>query len=115
MVDTSMPFDRCLATGKLIGTETRSTVPGSGCKCGHCVRARDIEIAELRQQLAEAQKGLIAVAMLINESTGVAGLHLNGDVAMWSELRKGGRFEEWLSDFDAAIAAPQDPQPKDGK
>lgn len=35
-------------------------------------------------------------ATLMEHSTGVAGLHLNGDVAPWSELTEGGRFEEWL-------------------
>lgn len=48
-------------------------------------------------------RGITAVASLIDESEGVAGLHLNGDLAPWSELRTGGRFEEWLVDFDAAL------------
>jgi hypothetical protein len=39
---------------------------------------------------------------LISESNGVCGLHLNGDVATWDELMKGGRFEEWLSSLDDA-------------
>ena len=51
------------------------------------------------------RKGLSAVRDLINESTGVYGLHLNGDVSPWDELRTGGRFEGWLMDFDAAIDA----------
>lgn len=38
---------------------------------------------------------------LISESHGVAGLHLNGDVAPWDELLPGGRFER-LSSLDAA-------------
>lgn len=33
---------------------------------------------------------------LIDDSEGVVGLHLNGDVAPWEELMEGGRFEEWL-------------------
>jgi len=47
--------------------------------------------------------GLKAVEALINESHGVNGLHLNGDVAPWATLRMGGRFEEWLGDFDNAL------------
>lgn len=47
--------------------------------------------------------GIKAVDALIAESSGVTGLHLNGDVAPWTELRTGGRFEEWLHDFDAAL------------
>lgn len=58
------------------------------------------------EQRAEAMgKGLSAVSALIRDSHGVAGLHLNGDIAPWSELLTGGRFEEWLLDFDAAIAS----------
>ena len=59
-------------------------------------------IKELEAKLAAAEKALDAVGALINESTGVYGLHLNGDPAPWEELRVGGRFEEWLVDFDAA-------------
>lgn len=62
------------------------------------MRAHDRDGERLR-------KGLNAVRELINESTGVYGLHLNGDVSPWDELRTGGRFEEWLMDFDAAIGA----------
>ena len=67
-------------------------------------------IAELEKKLAifktaaagdidrilELEKAVKAVNDLINESYGVAGLHLNGDVAYWDELLAGGRFEEWL-------------------
>lgn len=49
------------------------------------------------------RKGLTAIAQLISESYGVAGLHRNGDVAPWEELRTGGRFEDWLLDFDNAL------------
>jgi hypothetical protein len=41
---------------------------------------------------------------LIDSSEGVAGLHLNGDVASWGSLRKGGRFETWLMRMDEARA-----------
>lgn len=52
--------------------------------------------------IARLSAGIQAVLDLINESEGVAGLHRNGDVAPWDELRTGGRFEEWLEKFDAA-------------
>lgn len=51
---------------------------------------------------------------LIDSSHGVAGLHLNGDVAPWDELLSGGRFEEWLMSLDdartllAAITKPSE-------
>ena len=60
------------------------------------------ENERLAARLAELEKGIVAVDALISESGGVYGLHLNGDDAPWSELQTGGRFEEWLRDFDAA-------------
>ena len=41
---------------------------------------------------------------LIDNSEGVAGLHLNGDIASWESLREGGRFESWLMRMDEARA-----------
>ena len=46
--------------------------------------------------------GLAAVRDLMNSSSGVCGLHLNGDYATWGELERGGRFKEWLRDFNEA-------------
>lgn len=63
------------------------------------------EVKRLRRQNETYQKGLLAVQQLINESGGVCRLHLNGDDAPWSELLAGGRFEDWLVDFSAAVAA----------
>ena len=48
------------------------------------------ELAVLRQ-LAEE------ILALVSESDGVAGLHLNGEVAPWDELLPGGRFERLTS------------------
>ena len=55
------------------------------------------------EELATLRKGLEAVSALMKDSEGIAGLHVNGDIATWDELRTGGRFEEWLMDFDAAL------------
>lgn len=64
-------------------------------------------LARIRE-LEEAQRvlvsGIEAVAALMDESSGVAGLHLNGDLAEWHSLRTGGEFEEWLLAFDEAQA-----------
>lgn len=60
-----------------------------------------IAIEEYKRKKLEM--GLLAVESLINESNGVTGLHLNGDVAPWDELRTGGRYEEWLYQFDDAL------------
>lgn len=35
---------------------------------------------------------------LMDSSTGVTGLHLNGDLAPWSELGEGGQSELWLGE-----------------
>lgn len=55
-----------------------------------------------REQNAIYRRGIIATDELINNSEGVSELHLNGETATWDELRRGGRFEEWLHDFDCA-------------
>lgn len=53
----------------------------------------------------EALEGLTGdVQALIGESGGVAGLHMNGDVAPWGDLEAGGRFER-LTHLPAAHAA----------
>ena len=79
----------------------------------------EAEVARLRKALAESLEasarcaihsnklsmGIAAVRNLINESQGVAGLHLNGDLALWCELRTGGQFEGWLLDFDKVLEA----------
>lgn len=56
---------------------------------------------ELLEALAEM---LNDIEGLIGESTGVAGLHLNGDLVTWGELEDGGRFER-LSSMSKARAA----------
>lgn len=61
------------------------------------------KMQEAAAEIERLRKGLAAVDALIRESGGVAGLHLNGDIATWDELRTGGRFEGWLVDFDAAL------------
>lgn len=54
----------------------------------------------------EALKDLVgAIDDLIMESDGVAGLHLNGDMAPWSELTEGGRFEIWMISLENARKA----------
>lgn len=68
-------------------------------------------LAAAERELAGVRKALRAVEGLMEESQGVYGLHLNGDTSPWSELRTGGRFEEWLAEFDAALgnAPPEVP------
>jgi hypothetical protein len=39
---------------------------------------------------------------LIAQSSGVDGLHLNGDIAPWGDLHGDGRYSAWLSQLSAA-------------
>ena len=62
------------------------------------------EIETLRQQLAAAlatcdvkDLALQELSDLISESSGVYGLHLNGDLSPWDEIEQGGRFERFTS------------------
>lgn len=87
---------------------------GGGCKCLHgmkwpdaakagaALRAMRAALVTAEAREAKLRAGIIAVASLIDDSQGVAGLHHNGDVAEWEELLAGGRFEAWLGDFSAA-------------
>ena len=61
----------------------------------------------LAARIAELERGLKSVQSLIDDSYGVAGLHLNGAVAPWDSIRTGGAYEEWLIDFDAAMKGNQ--------
>lgn len=67
--------------------------------------AKDEQIRQLKAENERLRKGIAAVEALMSESYGVAGLHMNGDNASWGELSQGGRFEEWLIDFSAALEA----------
>lgn len=60
------------------------------------------EIDALRARVVTYEKGLMAVAEFIRETSGAT---MNGSFGRWSEFRTGGRFEEWLSDFDDALKA----------
>ena len=64
---------------------------------------RSAEIAAKDARIAQLEAAVTAVAQLIDESNGVDGLHLNGDVASWDSLLEGGRYEEWLIDFSEAL------------
>lgn len=46
---------------------------------------------------------------LVSSSSGVAGLHLDGDPAPWIDLTEVGRFEEWTQAFVDARAALNTP------
>ena len=56
-----------------------------------------------QQKATELLRNLVfSVRDLISESEVVQGLYLNGDLAYWESLTRGGRFEEWLKSYDEA-------------
>jgi hypothetical protein len=75
---------------------------GVSMQISHIIKCADNRIEEKEAKVKELKEGIEAVIDLINESHGVDGLHLNGDIAPWDELRTGGRFEMWLIKFDNA-------------
>ncbi len=61
---------------------------------------------EAAPELLAALSGLLSdIEALVRQSEGVAGLHLNGDVAPWADLLPGGRYEAWLATVADARAA----------
>lgn len=79
------------------------------------VRELQEQVSRLQARLAEviAERDAAVSALqslsddiygLMGESYGVVGLHLNGDVAPWSELEPGGRFER-LTSLDHRMAS----------
>ena len=84
----------------------------SAIKCpGEMQRMTWESIAKENQEFAlnildHGRKLLKALDDLMDDSRGVGGLHLNGDIATWDELCAGGRFEEWLGvieDFRSVV------------
>jgi len=57
-------------------------------------------IRELEARFNKAQKSLNFFLCLVNESNGIAGWHLNGDIAPWGD---------WQDEIDAAFAAAGEP------
>ncbi len=54
-----------------------------------------------------------AIISLADQSEGVAGLHLNGDIAPWESLFPGGEYEDWLGkDLEDARLAIEAAQPE---
>ena len=65
----------------------------------------NLDLIAAAPELLEALRALLNdVDDLMSESAGVAGLHLNGDIAPWSELEEGGRFERISSISQARTA-----------
>ncbi len=67
------------------------------------------KIDQLESENFTLKAAVTSVADLIDNSSGVSGLHANGGIgckfAEWDELLEGGHFEEWLIDFSKALDA----------
>ena len=61
-----------------------------------------VENERLKADNEKLKLGIGSVSELISHSFGVAGLHLNGDLAPWKSLTDGGHLEKWLIDFSTA-------------
>lgn len=62
-------------------------------------------IAAAPKLLATLRELYGRLTVLAENSTGVCGLHLNGDIASWGSLLSGGQFDEWIGQsVDAARA-----------
>ena len=75
------------------------------CKPGnaqHVPEELDALVHQLCKRIQALSFGIQQVRELMDDSDGVAGLHLNGDVAQWGELQDGGKFWEWLWGFNCA-------------
>jgi hypothetical protein len=61
-------------------------------------------IEQLTKERDELIKVLERVDCLMDDSFGVAGLHLNGEIAPWDSLLEGGCYEGWLGDLVQVLA-----------
>jgi hypothetical protein len=73
-----------------------------------------LELPEIKALVENATRLVDDVDDLIAHSLGVAGLHLNEDLAKWDTITKGGRFESWLKSLEEARAALAALQTKGG-
>lgn len=85
--------------------EPEGELCGCTCEVGDWAAKHIVDLTEQRDKLLAALEGLADdIHSLIHESSGVAGLHLNDDLAPWGELEAGGRFER-LTHLPTAIEA----------
>lgn len=62
-------------------------------------------VPEVQALIEAGEKVLHAIGELVANSVGVAGLHMNGEVADWESLLPGGSFGDWLYSVDGLRAA----------
>jgi uncharacterized Zn finger protein (UPF0148 family) len=70
------------------------------------LRAKNVNLLAEIERLREALKALRKdIDDLVSNSQGVAGLHLNGEIADWDSLLSGGSFGAWLGSVELADEA----------
>ena len=68
----------------------------------HAINSHD-ELVQMNKELLAALKMVVGdITDLANNSSGVCGLHLKGEVAGWRSLFVGGSLEAWLMSVDDA-------------
>ena len=70
--------------------------------------AEALAVPEVAVLVGYAEAVLFDLDALVNNSEGVSGLHMNGEIAPWESLLDGGSFGSWLSSLEvlrATIAA----------
>lgn len=88
-------------TGHLI--KSAASVNATMYEAADALEQQAKQIEELAAALAEKDEALREVQGLIEESAGVYGLHLNGDLSPWDELTRGGLYER-IGLLDSGIA-----------
>ena len=71
------------------------------------VKSQQTKLAKADAVILQAGTALQEVQDLISESSGVYGLHLNGDCSPWNEIEQGGRFERLCTLIEALAAIEQ--------
>ena len=108
---TELAVERADKLAKIVAAQERAekaeaalaNMTTAHCEAMALVLSHEGHIETLGGELARLKEAVESVNDLINNSYGIAGLHLNGDVAPWNELLRGGRFESWLLKFDIAL------------
>lgn len=73
-----------------------SVVEQTARQLGVVTAQRDLASEHLSEVLDALEELISSLDSLILQSDGVFGLHLNGDLAPWVDLLKGGSHEDWL-------------------
>lgn len=60
-------------------------------------RTESTELEQIRKERDEIRKAAESMMMVVNESNGVFGYHLNGDVSEWDELEEVANLQDTLA------------------